>query len=52
MTKLDDLFKSLKKEVGAEKLLESPFAKVTDFLSTNSLALNRICSGSIFKGIP
>ena len=50
--KLNDVFKSLHKETGMDPIAESPFAKVTEFLSTNSLALNRICSGSIFGGIP
>ncbi len=50
--KIKDVFKQINKYTGADTLKESPFAKVTEFLSTNSLALNRICSGSIFNGIP
>lgn len=50
--KLHDVFKSLHKETGMDPIADSPFAKVKDFLSTNSLALNRICSGSVYKGIP
>ena len=50
--KLNNLFKDMHKQIGADTMKESPFAKVTEFLSTNSLALNRICSGSIFNGIP
>src|SRR5574344_45926 len=50
--KLNDVFKSLHKETGMDPIEDSPFAKVKDFLSTNSLALNRICSGSVYKGIP
>jgi len=50
--KLNDAFKNLSKETGIETIEESPFAKVKEFLSTNSLALNRICSGSVYNGIP
>lgn len=50
--KLHDVFKSLHKETGMDEINESPFAKVKEYLSTNSLALNRICSGSIYNGIP
>ena len=50
--KLNDVFKSLKKQTGMECIKDSPYAKVSGFLSTNSLALNRICSGSIYNGIP
>lgn len=50
--KLNDAFKSLHKETGIDPIGESPFAKVKEFLSTNSLALNRICSGSVYDGIP
>jgi len=50
--KISNLFKDINKQTGADTLQDSPFAKVTEFLSTNSLALNRICSGSIFNGIP
>lgn len=50
--KLNDVFKNLKKNVGMTNIDESPFAKVSSYLSTNSLALNRICSGSIYNGIP
>lgn len=50
--KLNDVFKSLKKQTGIESIKDSPYAKVSGYLSTNSLALNRICSGSIYNGIP
>lgn len=50
--KLNDMFKTLKKTTGAVEITKSPFAKVNEFLSTNSMALNRICSGSVFNGIP
>lgn len=50
--KLKDVFKELKKSTGMENISESPYAKVNEYLSTNSLALNRICSGSIYGGIP
>lgn len=50
--KIANLFKDINKQTGADTLKDSPFAKVSQFLSTNSLALNRICSGSIFNGIP
>lgn len=45
-------FSALKKETGAESFKESKYTAVEEFISTGSLALNRICSGSINGGIP
>lgn len=50
--KLNDVLKSIKKSTGAESLIESSYAEVKDFLDTGSLALNRVLTGDIHKGIP
>ena len=50
--KLNDVIKSIKKTTGSETLDKSTLAKPTDFLSTGSFAINRVISGSIYKGFP
>lgn len=50
--KANEILKNLRKSTGAVNILESPIAKVTDFISTGSYALNRILSGNIYNGIP
>lgn len=50
--KLNDVLKQIKKSTGAESLIESSYAEVKDFLDTGSLALNRVLTGDIHKGIP
>lgn len=50
--KLNDVIKSIKKSTGSESLNKSTLAKPTDFLSTGSFAINRVISGSIYKGFP
>ena len=44
--------KALNKETGAESFMDSKLTKVDHYISTGNLALNRIVSGSVFKGIP
>jgi RecA/RadA recombinase len=50
--KISDALKQIKKSTGAESLLDSSYAEVKDFLDTGSLALNRVLTGDIHKGIP
>lgn len=42
----------MNKNIGTVPIKDSPFAKVSEYLSTNSYALNRICSGSVYNGFP
>ena len=50
--KLNQVLKDIRKNTGAENLTESTYAEVKDFLDTGSLALNRVLTGDIHKGIP
>lgn len=50
--KLKDAIKSIKKSTGAEQLDESTYAEVKSFLDTGNMALNRVLTGDISKGIP
>ena len=50
--KLKDVVKTIQKSTGAESLDESSYAEVKEFLDTGSLALNRVLTGDIHKGIP
>lgn len=40
------------KKLGSTSFAESRYGEVSDFIDTGSYALNRIISGSVFKGIP
>lgn len=51
-TKIDSFLKSLRNKTGSTSIKESRYGEVTTWISTGSLALNRILSGSIRKGIP
>ena len=50
--KLNDVLKTIKKNTGAESLIDSSYAEVKEFLDTGSYALNRVLTGDIHKGIP
>lgn len=50
--KLKDAIKSISKTTGAQEIEESALAKVTEYLSTGSYAINRVLSGSIYGGFP
>lgn len=50
--KLKDAIKNISKATGAQEIENSSLAKVTEFLSTGSYAINRVLSGSIYKGFP
>ena len=50
--KLKDVVKNIKKSTGAQEIEESSLAKVTEYLSTGSYAINRVVSGSIYNGCP
>ena len=52
MANLNSFLKKLKSETGGESFSESRFGDVSNWISTGSYALNRILSGSIYKGIP
>ena len=45
-------FSALKKETGAEAFNKSKLTKVDHYVDTGCYALNRICSGSIYGGLP
>lgn len=44
--------KALSKETGSEAFSESKLTEVDHYISTGNFALNRIISGSIYKGLP
>ena len=44
--------KALSKETGTESFSDSKLTKVSHYISTGNYALNRIISGSIYKGLP
>ena len=44
--------KLLNKETGAEAFNKSKYTTVSAYIDTGNLALNRIISGSIYKGMP
>lgn len=44
--------KVLSKETGTESFNDSKLTKVSHYISTGNYALNRIISGSIYKGLP
>lgn len=52
MAKIDSFLKSLRSKTGSTSIKESRYGDVSTWISTGSLALNRILSGSIKKGIP
>lgn len=52
MANINSFLKKLKAETGGESFKESRFGDVNNWISTGSYALNRILSGSIYKGIP
>lgn len=47
-----DFLKNLRKKIASSSAVESETMKVTGYISTGSYALNRILSGSVFKGVP
>lgn len=52
MANINSFLNKIKKETGGESFKESRFGDVNHWISTGSYALNRILSGSIYKGIP
>lgn len=50
--KLKDAIKSIGKSTGAQEIEDSALAKVTEYLSTGSYAINRVLTGSIYNGFP
>lgn len=52
MAKLNTMLAKLAERTGAQSISESRYGDVSNWISTGSLALNRILSGSIKKGIP
>lgn len=50
--KLKDTLKSIAKATGAEQLGDSSYAEVKEFLDTGNMALNRVLTGDVNKGIP
>ena len=50
--KLKDAVKNIGKATGAQEIENSTLAKVTEYLSTGSYAINRVLSGSIYGGFP
>ncbi len=43
---------ALRKNTGSTSFKDSKYASPNHFIDTGNFALNRICSGSVFKGIP
>lgn len=53
MGKADDIFKSIESmNEDAGTLSEGSLSMVSDWIDTGSYALNAICSGSLYKGVP
>jgi len=51
-TTLNGFLKNLREKTGSTSLKESRYGDAESWISTGSLALNRIISGSMKKGIP
>ena len=49
---VNGLLNKIRKRTNSTNISESKGGSVTDWISTGSYALNRICSGSVYKGIP
>ena len=49
---LKNFLKKFSEETGAVSFTESKYGDINNWISTGSYALNRIISGSIYKGIP
>lgn len=41
-----------REKIGSDSIMNSRYGEPSYWISTGSMALNRICSGSIKKGIP
>lgn len=52
MANFNNFLKKLREETGSTSFKESRFGQVHNWVSTGSYALNRIISGSVYKGIP
>ena len=52
MANVSKLIAKIREKTGSTSFAESRYGEVTDFIDTGSYALNRIISGSVFKGIP
>lgn len=52
MANINTFLKNLRSKTGSTSIKESRYGEVSNWISTGSLALNRILSGSIRKGIP
>lgn len=51
-TKFNNFIKKMRETTGSTSFKESRYGEVKHWISTGSYALNRILSGSIYKGIP
>lgn len=49
---INSFLKNIRSKTGSTSIKESRYGDVSTWISTGSLALNRIISGSIKKGIP
>lgn len=52
MAGINSFLQQIKEATGGESFAQSRFGDVNNWISTGSYALNRILSGSIYKGIP
>ena len=52
MAGINSFLQKIKEVTGGESFAQSRFGDVNNWISTGSYALNRILSGSIYKGIP
>ena len=48
----NSLLKKIRKNIGCESFETSPLCKVDHYISTGVMSLNRIITGSIYRGIP
>lgn len=51
-TNFKNFLNKYRDKIGSSSILESKYGEPSFWISTGSMALNRICSGSIKKGIP
>lgn len=52
MANISKLLNKIREKTGSVSFAESRYGEVSDYIDTGSYALNRIISGSIFKGVP
>jgi len=52
MADIAGLLKNIRKDIGSTSFKDSKLSDITDWFDTGSFNLNRVISGSVYKGIP